>query len=225
MKMTQNTLIALAAVAGALTLQAPARAADDKEPAKPAAGDRLGALRERLEETAKELNLTDEQKGKMQDIIRERLTKLRDLRQDASLTQEDKQAKFKTMREEITAEAKNVLTPEQFEKWKEKQGTLFAGQGGGGPQARLQELIQELNLTDEQKEQLKPLYQEQMEKLGDLRQDNSLSGAEKLEKVKAMQKELAPKVKKVLDAEQYAKWENKAKQWLEEMGQRVGGKK
>ena len=218
MNMTKDTLMALAAIAGVLSLQPLARAAEVKDPAKPAAGERLGALRERLEETAKELNLTDEQKGKMQDIIRERLPKLRDLRQDSSLTQEEKQAKFKTMREEMTAEVKKVLTPDQFEKWKAKLPQLAGG--AGGLQARLQEAINDLNLTDEQKEQLKPLYQEQMEKLHELHQDNSLSIPEKLEKLKAIQKEIAPKLKKVMDAEQYAKWEKDATQWIEQLRQR-----
>jgi Spy/CpxP family protein refolding chaperone len=226
MKMNKETLIALATIAGVLSLQPLARAAEVKDTTKPAAGDRGGALRDRIEEAVKDLNLTDEQKEKMQAIFRERWPKIRDLRQDTSLTQEEKQAKFKGLRDEIATEAKKVLTPEQFEKWKAKQGTFGAGQGGSGPQARLQDALQELNLTDEQKAQLKPLYQEHMEKLRDLRQDSSLSGAEKLEKVKAMQKELAPKIKKVLDADQFAKWEKKSNQWIEEMGQRVAqGKK
>jgi hypothetical protein len=35
-----------------------------------------------------------------------------------------------------------------------------------------------------------------------------------------MQKEIAPKLKKVLDAEQYAKWEKDVDQWLEQLRQR-----
>jgi Spy/CpxP family protein refolding chaperone len=221
MKLTKYTFTALAAVAGALTLPGPARAADTNAPAQPAASEHQGALRERWEATAKELNLTDDQIAKLQDILRGRLMKLRDVRQDDSLTLEEKRAKFKAMREEITTEVKKVLTTEQFDKWKEKQATLFAGQGGAGPLARLQEAIQELNLTDDQKEQLKPLYEEQMEKLHDLQQDTSLSGAEKLEKVEAILKEVAPKLKKVLNADQYATWEKGSSQWVEDLKQRV----
>ena len=123
-----------------------------------------------MQETARELNLTDEQKEKLQTIIREQMEKLRDLRQDNSLSPEEKREKFKAAREEIIAEVKKVLTPEQFEKWKAKQGQL-AGECTGRRVARLQEAIKDLNLTDEQKEQLKPIYQEQMEKLRELYQD------------------------------------------------------
>ena len=221
MNITKHTLIALAAVAGVLSLQPLTRAADTNEPAPPAAGGRLAAQRERMQETARELNLTDEQKEKLQAIIRGQGEKLRELRQDTSLSQPEKAEKFKAIREDIIAEAKKVLTPDQFEKWQAKQGQLAGGAGGaGGPLARIQGAIKDLNLTDAQKEQLKPIYQEQMEKLRDLHQDANLSILEKLTKLKAMNKEIAPKLKKVLDAEQFAKWEKDVNQWLEQLQQR-----
>jgi Spy/CpxP family protein refolding chaperone len=223
MNVNRHTLVALAAVTGALSLQPLMHAADAKESAPPAAEGRAGALRERMQETARELNLTDEQKQKqkLQTIVRERMEKLRDLRADNSLSREEKMEKFKAAREEIFVEVKKVLTPEQFEKWKAKQGRLPSGAGAAsGPGARLQEAIKDLNLTDAQKEQLKPIYREQMEKLRELRQDNSLSMAEKLEKLKTVRQEIAPKLKKVMDAEQFAKWEKDVKQWLEQLKQR-----
>ena len=117
MNMTKHTLIALAAVAGVLNLQPLTRAADTNEPAVSAAGGRLAAQRARMQETARELNLTDEQKEKLQAIIRGQMEKLRDLRQDTSLSQPEKAEKFKAIREDIIAEAKKVLTPEQYAKW------------------------------------------------------------------------------------------------------------
>ncbi len=221
--MNKQTVIALAVAAGALNLQPLTRAAEGKGPAQPAGEGRLAAARERMQETARELNLTDEQKQTLQSILRERMGKLRDLRQDNRLTREEKMEKFKAAREDITAEVKKVLTPEQFEKWKARQGGL--AEGASRPGARLQESIQALNLTNEQKERLKPIYQEQMEKLRELRQDNSLSMAEKLEKLKGMRQEIRPKLKKVLDAEQYAKWEKEFNRWVEQLRQRFQGQK
>jgi Spy/CpxP family protein refolding chaperone len=218
MNITKHTLIALAAVAGVLSLQPLTRAANTNSPAPAAAGDRIVAMRERMQETARELSLTDEQKENLQTIIRGQAEKLRELRQDTSLSQPEKAEKFKAIREDIIAEVKKVLSPEQFEKWQAKQGQTAGG--AGGPLARLQGAIKDLNLTDTQKEQLKPLYQEQMEKLRDLHQDASLSIPEKLEKLKAMNKEIAPKLKQVLDAEQFAKWEKGANQWIEQLQQR-----
>jgi Spy/CpxP family protein refolding chaperone len=223
MNINKQTLAALAAIAGALSFQPLARAAESKAPVQPAGGERLAALRERMQETAKELNLTDEQKEKLQTIIRAQMGKLRDLRQDTTLSAEDKKEKVRALREDITAEVKKVLTPEQFEKWKAKQGQSTARTGG--PAARLQEAIKGLDLTDQQKEQLKPVYQEQMDKLRELQQDTSLSLPQKLEKLKDMHKEIAPKLKKVMNAEQFSKWEKDVNQWLEQLQQRFQGAK
>jgi protein CpxP len=217
MRIDKQTLVTLTAIVGALCLQPAARAADTTEPAKPASSDRAAALRERMQDTAKELNLTDEQKGKLQTIIRGQMGKLRELRQDTSLSPEDKKEKARVLRDNITAEVKKVLTPEQFEKWKAKQGQSAAG--GGGPAARLQEAIKGLNLSEQQKEQLKPIYQEQMDKLRELQQDSSLSMPLKLEKLKDMHTEIAPKLKKVMNAEQYAKWEKDVNEWLGQLQQ------
>ena len=221
--MTKHLLIALAALAGTLTLQPLARAATTNDPTIPATSDRAGAMRDRMQDTARELNLTPEQTAKLQTIVRERMEKMRAVRQDTSLSSEERREKFQAGREELLAEVKKVLTPEQFEKWKAKQGL----QTGGGlrPMARIQEAIQDLKLTDDQMQQLTPVYLEQMEKLRDLYQDSSLSMAQKVEKLKAASKEVAPKLKKVLDAEQYAKWEKNSAQFLEEVQQRFQGRK
>jgi protein CpxP len=219
MNITKHILMALAAVAATLTLQPLARAADASQPAPPAPSDRPAALRERMQETARELNLTPEQTAKLQSIVRERAEKLRELRQDNSPSPEEKRQKLAGAHAEIVSEVKKVLTPEQFEKWKARQGQTAGG--AIRPLARLQEAINDLNLTDEQKEQLKPLYQAQMEKLRDLYQDAGLSMAEKLDKLKALRQEAAPKLMKVLNADQYAKLERDFNQWLDQLKQRL----
>ena len=123
-------------------------------------------MRERMQETARELNLTPEQTAKLQAIVREGMEKLRDLRQDTSLSADERREKLQAGREELLAEVRKVLTPEQYEKWQAKQG--LQTRGGGRPMARIQEAIQELKLTDDQIQQLTPLYMEQMEKLRDM---------------------------------------------------------
>ena len=221
--MTKHLLIALAAVAGTLTLQPLARAATTNAPTTPATSDRAGAMRERMQETARELNLTPEQTAKLQTIVRERMEKMRALRQDTSLSSDERRERVQAGREELLGEVKKILTPEQFEKWKAKQG-LQTGRSMR-PMARIQEAIQDLNLTDDQMQQLTPLYTEQIEKLRDLYQDPSLSMAQKVEKLKAIRQEVAPKLKKVFTADQYSKWEKSANQFMDELQQRFQGAK
>jgi protein CpxP len=221
MNVIKHRLMALAALAGALSLQPLVQAADGQTPSQSAIAGRQAALRERIQDTVKELNLTEEQRQKLQVIVRAQATKLRDLRQDSGLSPAERRQKVQALREEITSQVKQVLTPEQFEKWQARQGRL--GAAGRAPLARVQEAIRDLNLTDQQKEQLKPIYQEQAEKLRELYLDSSLSIPEKLEKLKGMRAEIAPKLKKVMDADQYAKWEKDVDQWVEQLRQRFQG--
>ena len=128
-------------------------------------------------------------------------------------------AKLKTIRDEISAEFKKVLTPEQFAKWKEKEGqTLPHAQIG---LQQLQELIESLNLSDDQKDKLRSLHDEQMEKLQALRDNLSLTLSEKLEKIAAMRKDVDPKMKDVLDADQYKKWDDGLNKWFAQVSARA----
>jgi Spy/CpxP family protein refolding chaperone len=64
-----------------------------------------------------QLNLTADQKPKVQAIREAQRQKVRDLRQDTSLTPEDRKAKMKALRDDEVTQMKAVLTPEQFDKW------------------------------------------------------------------------------------------------------------
>jgi periplasmic protein CpxP/Spy len=68
---------------------------------------------------AKQLNLTDDQKPKVEAILKGAMEKGRTLREDTSLTSEEKKDKAKEIREETATQLKAVLTPEQFAKWQE----------------------------------------------------------------------------------------------------------
>jgi Spy/CpxP family protein refolding chaperone len=82
----------------------------------PPAGEHSMKGRQNL---AKELNLTDDQKPKVLEIMKNTREQLKAVRADASLTPEDKKAKAKAIQEDTTAQLKAVLTPDQFTKWQE----------------------------------------------------------------------------------------------------------
>jgi Spy/CpxP family protein refolding chaperone len=71
----------------------------------------------------------------------------------------------------------------------------------------MEEVAKDLNLTDEQKESLKPIFQAQAENVKELRTDTNLTRKQKIEKFKTIRDEIAPKVKEILTPEQFAKWE------------------
>ena len=136
MKSTKMTLIAALAVGSLLTLS-PALRADDSStntpPSTPPAGgpshgDR-GAMRGRgqnFDALAERLNLTDDQKPKVRDILQAEREQMRDLWQNQDLSREDRMAKMKTIHDDTSAKLKNVLTPDQFQKWQE-MGPMMGG--------------------------------------------------------------------------------------------------
>ena len=81
-----------------------------------------------------QLNLTDEQKPKVQAIMDAQRQKMRDLRQDTSLTPEDRRAKMKALRDDEVTQMKAVLTPEQFEKWQKMAPVGIRERRNGPPQ-------------------------------------------------------------------------------------------
>jgi Spy/CpxP family protein refolding chaperone len=70
---------------------------------------------------AKTLDLTEDQKPKVAAIMKEAGEKRKALREDTSLSQEDKRAKAKALQADTTAQMKAVLTADQFAKY-EKMG-------------------------------------------------------------------------------------------------------
>jgi len=95
------------------------------------------------------------------------------------------------------------------------------GERGERIRERMQEVSKELNLTDEQREKLKPIFQAQAEKMKELRADTTLSREEKMQKWKAIREEFAPKIKEVLTPEQFEKWQKMREEMREKLGERA----
>ena len=137
MKLNKTLMIALAA--GSLFASSPLQAQDapkdkpaDNKPTAPAPGMRR-APGLSLENLAKQLDLTDDQKVKIKPILEDLQKQIAELRKDTSVAPEDRPAKMKTIREGISAKLKEILTAEQFAKW-EKLGPGMRRPGGaGGP--------------------------------------------------------------------------------------------
>lgn len=84
-------------------------------------GDRLAMMKEML-------GLTPEQVEKLKPIFIRDAEKLKAIREDAALTDEQKREKARTIYEGSAEEIKAILTPDQAEKWKtamEKRRAAF----------------------------------------------------------------------------------------------------
>jgi protein CpxP len=76
------------------------------------------------------------------------------------------------------------------------------------PHARgFNRLVEALNLTDDQKPKVKAIMDAQMQRISDVRGDDSLSQDDRRAKVKAIHEETATQMKTVLTPDQFAKWQ------------------
>jgi periplasmic protein CpxP/Spy len=128
----------VALVAGALIALSPTlRAADKAERPEgaPPRGPRVEAVKERLAKIAEELELTAEQKTKVEAAFKAQAEALRGAK-DA--TPEERREKGQAARKEMQQAMKEILTPEQFAKFeKMRDERRPRGPGGpGGPEGR-----------------------------------------------------------------------------------------
>ena len=107
-------------------------AAESEKPAAPReprerAGGRAEQVKERVDQLATELKLSEEQKGKIRTVLQRQAGKTRELRADQSLTPEQRREKMMGIRQEIQKEVKGILNEEQFKKWTEIRGQARDG--------------------------------------------------------------------------------------------------
>lgn len=88
-------------------------------PAAQAEGKRM-AMHDKLQAALDSLNLTDDQKGKVKDILADAKTKREAALKDASLNEDQKKAKMKELHEGLVAKLNEVLTPDQQAELKTK---------------------------------------------------------------------------------------------------------
>ncbi len=84
---------------------------------------------------------------------------------------------------------------------------------------RMQRMSKELNLSEEQKEKIRPLMEERVKQLREMREDKNLTPEQRREKARAIMKETHEKIAAVLNPEQ----REKLKQHMEEMREHHAG--
>lgn len=82
-----------------------------------------------------------------------------------------------------------------------------AGEQAAKPKSRVQQMTEELKLSDDQRAKLRPILQEEGKKLREIRQDTALEKDQKTGKLKEIRATYTGKIKEVLTADQWATWE------------------
>lgn len=145
MKLQKITLLAALTAGVLFTLNATSNAQDNADkpnrPQRPAGteqpgggpgGRRAGQAGDMLKEMSEKLNLTAEQKAKLQEALKSQREALQGLR---DLPPEERRTKMQENRKAMDAKLKEILTAEQYAKWEKIREELRPGGGNrpGGP--------------------------------------------------------------------------------------------
>jgi Spy/CpxP family protein refolding chaperone len=80
-------------------------------------GDRNEGMQQHFDKVATELNLTADQKTQVQGIMKDQMSQGRSIRQDSSLSEDQKEAKLKELHESTHSKINAVLTSDQQKKF------------------------------------------------------------------------------------------------------------
>jgi Spy/CpxP family protein refolding chaperone len=95
---------------------------------------RRDRVEDRLERMSRRLNLTDEQKAKIRPILQDEQKQMKALREDASLSPDQRRQQGREIRTSARKQIDEILTPEQKEKRKEMWQKARKGRGPRGEQ-------------------------------------------------------------------------------------------
>jgi|SRR6266446_5068157 Spy/CpxP family protein refolding chaperone len=124
MKINKFSLIAAMAL-GALVAGSSIANAQDAKEGKGKGKRGFPSLQERLDRMTEKLKLTDEQKPKVEAVLKETDKKRQ------ALAPEDRRTKGRELMEEQDKKLKEVLTAEQYEKWEKMRDEMRRNRPGG----------------------------------------------------------------------------------------------
>lgn len=133
MKLHRINIGLAVALGGLLVLTSPGLAQNTNSTARP--GRRGPNVQQRVERLSTELKLTDDQKTKVTALFEKEAKQGRELRDDTSLSREERRDKMRGMRQEQMKELKTILTSEQFDKFQQLRQEMRARQRGGPGQS------------------------------------------------------------------------------------------
>lgn len=206
--MIRRTIITAALAVATTFAMAQAPAAADSNTAKPHHGHHQQLTQDqfvskRMAKMNEKLQLTQDQQAKVKDILSDQWTKQQAIRSNTSLSQQDARTQMRELRKSEHEQIMNVLTPEQQQKAKEMHKGEKGARGMAGK--RMGYMARELNLTDAQKAQLKPIFEQQRAQMKALKADTSLTQEQKHEKFQQLRADGRKQFLAVLTPEQQQK--------------------
>ena len=153
-----------------------------------------------FERMAQQLNLTDQQKTQIQGFTQAGRQQAQSIKQDTTLTPEQKRDKFRQLRASTHQQILGALTPEQQQQMKQLR-SQYAGMGRGrGPLAKL-------NLTDDQRAKIQPILKSSRQQAQAVRNDTTLTPEQKQAKMRDIHQGAMSQMNSLLTPEQQQQWQ------------------
>jgi len=147
---------------------------------------------------SKALNLTDDQKAKIQPILDQNAPQLKAIRQDAH-------AKTKAVRDSMEAQIRPLLTPEQqqqFDQLKTRLAEHHHGRFEHRIDHKVAKLTKALNLTSDQQTQVKATLEAARPQFKEIWKNASLSKDDKINQTKTVRADTRAKIRALLNPDQ-----------------------
>jgi Spy/CpxP family protein refolding chaperone len=195
MKVNHRKNLAMAAIIALALISGLGRAAIAQGEGQGHGGDKM----------AKELNLTADQQAKVKQIMEANHTKMQAIRNDQSLTQDQRQEQMRTLHESMKKDMAAVLTPDQQQKMAtmhERGGKMGGPMMAGNPQR----VAKELNLTADQQTKMKSIMQSANQQERTIKQNQSLSQDDKHAQIKQLRDSTKSQISAILTPDQQQKF-------------------
>ena len=114
-----SILTILVLLAAGLTFAQPSQESQAQTPDKHAGMHHEESADQHLQMLSEKLNLTDDQKAKVKPVLQDQMQQMKAVREDSSLSEEQKRTKMKSIHESMHEQINAVLTPEQQVKFKQ----------------------------------------------------------------------------------------------------------
>jgi protein CpxP len=110
-------------------------------------------------------------------------------------------------------------TQDSAENKSQQDTTQSSAQQQENVESKLQQISQQLNLSEEQKTKLKPILQDEVDQLKALKSDTSVSTQEKFQKAKEIRASHKQQIDAILTPDQKQKWQQMKEQAVDQMKQ------
>jgi Spy/CpxP family protein refolding chaperone len=161
-----------------------------------------------FERMAQQLNLTDQQKTQIQGFTQAGREQALSIKQDTSLTPEQKRDKFRQLRASTHQQVVGVLTPDQQLQMKQlRRRHAGMGRGKGAGMGRGMGPMAKLNLTDDQRAKIQPILKSSREQAHAVRNDTTLTPEQKRAKMREIHQGTMAQMNSLLTPEQQQQWQ------------------